>query len=92
MYCHQVQLLIQCRSLRVLVLLRRLQGTSYSRYTIFDSKNILHIGGAIFYFQKPNIKMDIKKTGLGGVDWINLAQDRQRWQTLANILMNLQAP
>jgi hypothetical protein len=28
----------------------------------------------------------------GGVDWINLAQDRDRWRALVNMVMNLQVP
>jgi hypothetical protein len=37
--------------------------------------------------------MDLQKVGLGGsVDWINLAQDRDRWWALVNKLMKLQIP
>ena len=36
-----------------------------------------------------NTKMDLQKVGGGGMDWINLAQDRVRWQALANAVMNL---
>jgi hypothetical protein len=31
--------------------------------------------------------MDHKETGWGGMDWINLAQDRDQWQALVNIIM-----
>jgi hypothetical protein len=37
---------------------------------------------------EDNIKMDIQEVGFGGMDWIELAQDRYRWRTLANALMN----
>ena len=30
--------------------------------------------------------------GFGGIDWIELAQDRDRWWTLVNVIMNLQVP
>ena len=39
-----------------------------------------------------NAKMDFEKVGLGGMDWINLAQDRDRWQALVNAVMNLWIP
>ena len=38
---------------------------------------------------EDNIKMDLQKVGCGGVDWIELAQDRDRRQTLVNAVMNL---
>jgi hypothetical protein len=39
-----------------------------------------------------NIKMDILEIGLSVVDWIGLAQDRQRWRALVNSVMNLRVP
>jgi hypothetical protein len=36
-----------------------------------------------------NIKMDLGEIGWGGVDWISLVQDRDRWRTLVNVVMNL---
>jgi hypothetical protein len=39
---------------------------------------------------EDNIKMDLRETGFGDVDWINLAQDRDRWRALVNTVMNLQ--
>jgi hypothetical protein len=38
------------------------------------------------------INMDLREIGLGDVDWIDLAQDRDRWQTLVNTVMNLRVP
>jgi hypothetical protein len=37
------------------------------------------------------IKMDLRKTGWGDVEWINLAQDRERWRAVVNAVMNLRA-
>ena len=36
-----------------------------------------------------NIRMDLQEVGCGYVDWIVLAQDRDRWQTLVSAVMNL---
>ena len=41
---------------------------------------------------EDNIKMDPQKVGFGGMDWIDLAQDKERWRTLVNAVMNLQVP
>jgi hypothetical protein len=41
---------------------------------------------------EDNIKIDLQEVGCGGVDWIWLAQDRDRWQTLVNGVMNLRFP
>jgi hypothetical protein len=35
------------------------------------------------------IKMDLREIGWGGVEWIHLAQDRDRWWPLVNAVMNL---
>jgi hypothetical protein len=37
-----------------------------------------------------NIKMNLRDIGRGGMDWIELVQDRDQWRALVNILMNLQ--
>jgi hypothetical protein len=39
-----------------------------------------------------NIKMDLVEIGLGGVDWIGLAQVRYSWRALVNSVMELPVP
>ena len=38
---------------------------------------------------EDNIKMDVQKVGCQDMDWIELAQDRDNWQALVNVVMNL---
>jgi hypothetical protein len=41
---------------------------------------------------EDNIKMDLQVVGYEGMDWNGLAQDRDRWRVLVNVLMNLRVP
>jgi hypothetical protein len=38
---------------------------------------------------EDNIRMDLQEVGFGGMDWIGLAQYRDRWRTIVNAAMNL---
>jgi len=43
------------------------------------------------YRWEDNIKMDLREVGRGG-DWVELAQDRDRWRALVNMVMNFLVP
>jgi hypothetical protein len=38
---------------------------------------------------EDGIRMDLREIGLGGVDWIRLAQDRDQWRSVVSAVMNL---
>jgi hypothetical protein len=42
--------------------------------------------------REDNIKMDLHEVRCGGMNWIELAQDRGRWRSVLNAVMNLQVP
>jgi hypothetical protein len=39
-----------------------------------------------------NIKMDLRSIGWGGMDWIDMAKDRDEWRALVNTVMNFRVP
>ena len=42
--------------------------------------------------REDNIKMDLQEVGCGYMDWIQLADDRDRWRELVNAVMNVRIP
>jgi hypothetical protein len=41
---------------------------------------------------EDNIRIDLREIGWGGVDWIDLAQDRGQWRAAVNTVMNFRVP
>jgi hypothetical protein len=41
---------------------------------------------------EDNIRMDLQEVGCGGMDWIELAQDKDRWWAMVNVVMKLWVP
>jgi hypothetical protein len=41
---------------------------------------------------EDNIKMSLREIGWSGMDWINMAQDRDQWRALVNTVMNFRVP
>jgi hypothetical protein len=41
---------------------------------------------------EDNIRMDLQEVGCGGMDWIDMAQDSDRWRALVNAQRNLRVP
>jgi hypothetical protein len=65
--------------------------------TDVEEECIQNIGGKAITLGRPrrkwvnNIKMDLREVGLGGMDWNELAQNRDRWSALVNTI-DLQIP
>jgi hypothetical protein len=77
-----------------MIKLRRIRST---RHVARTRRRGMHIEG-----KKPlgrrkrrwvdNIKMNLREIGWNGLDWIDLAQDRDQWKVIVNTLMNLLGP
>ena len=60
-------------------------------YLVGKSEPKRSLGRSRFRWE-DNIKMDLQQVGFGGMDWIDLAQDRDRWRVLVNTVMTIRAP
>jgi len=67
------------------------KGKAYTGFWWGDLRERHHWGRPKHRWE-DNIKMDLQEVGCGGMDWIELAQDRDRWRVLVNALINIRVP
>jgi hypothetical protein len=66
------------------------RGEAYTRFWWGNLRERDHLGHR--HRWEDNIKMDLEEVGCDGMDWIELAQDKDRWRALVNAVMNLRVP
>ena len=67
------------------------EGRGVYKVLVGNRKEKRPLGGPKHRWE-DNTKMDLQEVGCGGMNWIELAQDRDRWWELVNALMNLRVP
>jgi hypothetical protein len=65
------------------------ENVMHTKFWLEDPKGRDHLEDVDIDGWKNNIRIVLREKGWEGVDWIPLAQDRDQWQALVNIVMNL---
>jgi hypothetical protein len=56
---------------------------------IYKNMKVSNGSISLWHTFKAGIRMDLREIGLGGVDWIPLSQDRDRWRAIVSAVMNV---
>jgi hypothetical protein len=67
-------------------------ASRYTDWAIPALNSLVQIKYVIILCLEDNIKVDIQELGGGCVDWMELAQDRDRWRALVSAVMNFRVP
>ena len=70
---------------------RTMEGRGVHRVLVGKPKGKRPLGRPRLRWE-DNIKMDLQEAGWGCGDWVEFAQDRDRWRELVNTVMNLRVP
>jgi hypothetical protein len=57
-----------------------------------DKLSVVEINNALKHGGYEFLKMDLREIGWDGLDWIDMAQDRDQWRALVNTVLNLRVP
>ena len=68
------------------------QGRGVYRVLVGKPEGKRQLGRSTHRWEDDNIKMDLQEEGGGYGDWMELAQDRDRWRALVSKLMKLRVP
>jgi hypothetical protein len=84
--------IIKLSRMRWVVHIARMGEKRYAYRLLVGKRERKTLLGRPRHWRVDNIRMDLGEVGWGDVDWIGLAQDRNRWRALVNAVLNLRFP